>query len=133
MFDNRWRSASDAAVIEAIADLAHQEATVAARRVAAIGEVVRRRCGDDARAYWACDDWDAAAAEIGAALQINRGRASGEMHLSLSLRYRLPKVADLFMEGLISQRVCAAIVDRTDLIQDRIALELIDAAVGAAA
>ncbi len=129
MFDNGLRSASDAAVIEAIADLARQEARVAAKRVAAISEFVRRRCGDDDRAYWACDDWDAAAAEIGAALQISRGRASGEMHLSLSLRYRLPKVADLFMEGLISQRVCAAIADRTDLIQDRVALELIDAAV----
>lgn len=129
MFDNGLRFAGDAVVVEAIADLARQEARVAAQRVAAIGEMVRRRCGDDERAYWACDDWDAAAAEIGAVLQISRGRASGEMHLSLSLRYRLPKVAALFAEGLISHRVCAAIVDRTDLIQDRTALELIDAAV----
>lgn len=129
MFDNGWRSASDAAVVEAIADLARQEARIAARRVAAIGELVRRRCGDDEQAYWACDDWDATAAEIGAALQISRGRASGEMHLSLSLRDRLPRVAGLFRDGLISQRVCAAIVDRTDLIQDRDALDLIDAAV----
>lgn len=128
MFE-RLESVSDAAVIEAIADLAREEARVAATRVATIGELVRRRCGDDDRAYWACDDWDAAAAEIGAVLQISRGRASGEMHLSLSLRYRLPKVAALFMDGLISQRVCAAIVDRTDLIQDRAALELVDATV----
>ena len=129
MFDNGWRSVSDATVIEAIADLAQQEARAAAQRIAAISELVRRRCGDDDRAYWACDEWDAAAAEIGAALQISRGRASGEMHLSLSLRYRLPQVARLFTEGLISHRVCAAITDRTDLIQDRIALNLIDAAV----
>lgn len=33
------------------------------------------------------------------------------------------------MEGLISNRVCAAIVDRTDLIQDRNALDLIDATI----
>lgn len=129
MFDNGLRSASDAAVIEAIADLARQEARVAAQRVAAVSELVRRRCGDDERAYWACDDWDAAAAEIGAALNISRGRASGEMHLSLSLRYRLPQVAALFADGLLSYRVCAAIADRTDLIQDRTTLELIDAAV----
>lgn len=129
VFDNGFRTGSDAALIEAIADLARQEARAAAQRVATISELVRRRCGDDDRAYWACDEWDAAAAEIGAALQISRGRASGEMHLSLSLRYRLPHVAALFMEGLISHRVCAAIADRTDLIQDRTALEQIDAVV----
>lgn len=129
MFDDGLRSAGDAAVIEAIADLACEEARVAARRIAAISELVRRRCGDDEHAFWACDDWDAAAAELGAALQISRGRASGEMHLSLSLRHRLPRVAALFSEGLISYRVCAAIVDRTDLIQDRTALDLIDAIV----
>lgn len=38
-------------------------------------------------------------------------------------------MGDLFLEGLISYRVCAAIVDRTDLIQDRTALDLIDSAI----
>ena len=116
-------------MVGAIEDLARAEARAAARRVAAISELVRRRCGDDERAYWACDPWDATAAEIGAVLGISRGRASGEMHLGLSLRYRLPRVAELFTEGLISYRVCSAIVDRTDLIQDRAALERIDAAI----
>ena len=129
MFDTGLRSASDAAVVTAIEDLAREEAKTAARRVAAISELVRRRCGDDERAYWACDPWDAAAAEISAALGISRCRAYGDMHLGLSLRYRLPQVADLFMEGLISHRVCAAIADRTDLIQDRTALDLIDSAI----
>ncbi len=113
----------------AIEGLARDEARAAARRVAAISELVRRRCGEDERAYWACDPWDATAAEIGAALGISRGRASGEMHLGLSLRYRLPRVAELFMEGLLSYRVCSAIADRTDLIQDRAALDLIDSAI----
>ncbi|WP_328357875.1 DUF222 domain-containing protein [Mycobacterium sp. NBC_00419] len=126
MFDSGLRSASDAAVVSAIQDLARHEAETAARRIAAISELVRRRCGDDERAYWACDPWDAAAAEIGAALGISRGRASGEMHLGLSLRYRLPQVAELFTEGLISHRVCSVIADRTDLIQDRTALDRID-------
>ena len=129
MFDGGLRSASDGAVVSAIEDLARAEARAAAQRIASIAELVRRRCGDDERAYWACDPWDATAAEIGAALGISRGRASGEMHLGLSLRYRLPRVAELFMEGLISHRVCAAIADRTDLIQDRTALELIDSAI----
>lgn len=129
MFDEGLRSASDAAIVSAIEDLARAEARAAAQRIASIAELVRRRCGDDERAYWACDPWDATAAEIGAALGISRGRASGEMHLGLSLRYRLPRVAELFLEGLISHRVCAAIADRTDLIQDRTALELIDSAI----
>ncbi|MFN8033171.1 MAG: DUF222 domain-containing protein [Mycobacterium sp.] len=129
MFDSGWSSASDAEVVTAIEELARQEARAAARRVAAIAELVRRRCGDDEQAYWACDPWDAAAAEVGAALGVSRGRASGEMHLGLSLRHRLPRVAYLFMEGLISHRVCTAIVDRTDLIQDRAALDLIDVAI----
>ena len=59
MFDNGLRSASDAAVVTAIEELARAEARAAARRVAAISELVRRRCGDDERAYWACDPWDA--------------------------------------------------------------------------
>jgi len=123
MFDNGLRSASDAAVVTAIEELARAEARAAARRVAAISELVRRRCGDDERAYWACDPWDATAAEIGAALGVSRGRASGDMHLGLSLRYRLPRVAELFFEGLLSYRVCAAVASRTDLIQDEAALE----------
>lgn len=129
MFDNGLRSASDADVVTAITDLAREEARTAAKRVAAISELVRRRCGDDERAYWACDPWDAAAAEIGAALGVSRGCASRDMFLGLSLRYRLPQVADLFLEGLISYRVCAAIADRTDLIQDAAALHLIDSAI----
>ena len=129
MFDTRLRSASDATVVGVIEDLARDEARVAARRIAAISELVRRRCGDDERAHWACDPWDATAAEIGAALGVSRGRASGEMFLALSLRHRLPQVADLFAEGLISYRVCAAITDRTDLIQDRAALDLVDSAI----
>ena len=106
MFDNRLRSASDTAVVGAIEDLARDEARAAARRLAAIAELVRRRCGDDGeRAYWACDSWDATAAEVSAALGITHGRASTEMDLSLALRYRLPRVAELFAEGLISYRV----------------------------
>ncbi len=128
MFDTGLHSASDAAVVAAIADLAREEAKTAARRIAAINELVRRRCGDEESAYWACDSWDATAAEIGAALGVSRGRAFGDMHLGLSLRHRLPNVARLFAEGLISHRVCAAIVDRTDLIQDEAALGLIDTA-----
>ena len=102
MFDSGLRSASDAAVVGAIEDLAREEARAAARRLAAITELVRRRCGDDEHAHWACDSWDAAAAEVSAVLGITRGRASDQMDLGLSLRYRLPRIAELFMDGRLT-------------------------------
>ncbi|HTY28041.1 MAG TPA: DUF222 domain-containing protein [Mycobacterium sp.] len=128
MFDTELVSADDAAVIAAIEESAAAEARAAARRVAAIGELVDRRCSDDEHARWACDSWDATAAEVSAALGLTPGRASGEMHLSQALRHRLPRVAALFMAGRLSYRLCSAIAWRTDLVVDEEALGLIDAA-----
>ncbi|AKK30688.1 hypothetical protein AB431_19300 [Mycobacterium sp. EPa45] len=129
VFDSVWRSASDVAVVDAIVDFARAENQDAARRVAAIAELVARRCADDERAHWACDEWDAAVAEVSAALGITAGRASGEMLMAMSLRHRLPRVANLFSAGLLSYRVCEAITDRTYLIQDRPTLALVDKAI----
>ena len=125
MFD-MLRAASDAEVIAAIEDWAGAEARAAAQRLAAIAELVRRRCGDDDRAHWACDGWDATAAEVSAALSIMHGRASGQMHLAQALCRRLPRVGALFMAGRLSYRVFAAIAWRTDLVQDDEALASID-------
>jgi Domain of unknown function (DUF222) len=121
--------ASDGAVVDSITDFARAEAQDAARRLAWIGELVARRCADDEHAHWACDEWDAAAAEVSAALGISSGRASGDMFMATSLRYRLPRVAELFMAGALSYRVCQAITDRTDLIGDRATLALVDKAI----
>ncbi|MEZ0356598.1 DUF222 domain-containing protein [Mycobacterium sp. SA01] len=127
MFDTR--QAHDAAVVGAIVEFARAENQDAARRLAWIGELVARRCADDERAHWACDEWDAAAAEVSAALGITTGRASGEMLMATSLRHRLPRVTELFLAGVLSYRVCEAITDRTDLIRDRAALTLVDKAI----
>ncbi|MCV7346327.1 HNH endonuclease signature motif containing protein [Mycolicibacterium rhodesiae] len=127
MFDTQ--SAGDAAVVDAIVDFARAENQDAARRLTWIGELVARRCADDERAHWACDEWDAAAAEVSAALGITTGRASGEMFMAMSLRHRLPRVAELFLAGSLNYRVCEAITDRTYLIQDRAALTLVDKAI----
>jgi Domain of unknown function (DUF222) len=110
-----------------------QRGAAAARRLAAIGELVRRRCSDDERAWWACDSWDAAAAEVSAALGVTHGRASGEMHLSQAMLHRLPHVGSLFMAGHLSYRVCRAIAWRTDLVEDEEALALLDTAIAEAA
>ena len=127
MFDGRFAHTSDAGLIAAIAEHAAAEAAAAAGRLAAVAELVHRRCGDDERAHWACDEWDSAAAEISAALGIGHRRASGQMYLSMALRLRLPEVAALFLDGKLSARVVSAIAWRTELVEDADARTLIDA------
>jgi Domain of unknown function (DUF222) len=90
------RGSGDAALVGAIEECARAEAAVGARRLSAIAELTRRRTASDQRANWACDEWDATAAEVAAALGLSHGRACGQMHLSLALN-RLPKVAALFL------------------------------------
>ena len=129
MFDDEFRSADDATLVAAISEWTAAEAAAAARRLAAVAELTARRCGDDENAHWACDAWDAAAAEVSAAHGISHGRASGQMHLAMSLRHRLPRVAEVFFDGRLSARVVAAIVWRTDLVRKGGALTLIDIAI----
>lgn len=119
--------ADDAGVVAAIADGARAEAAVAARRLAAIAELVSRRAdGPTDRAHWSCDNWDAIAAEVAAAQGISHAIASGQMYLAVALRNRLPKVAALFAEGAISARLASAMVWHTDLIKDADTLRLVD-------
>ena len=135
MFDNELPpapplgDAEDAAVVMAIAGWARVEAQAAARRLQAVAELVHRRCAADDRSHWSCDEWDAAAAEVSAALGISHGRASGQMFQAMGLRERLPRVAALFARGDASARVIGAITWRTDLVVDVDALASIDAAI----
>lgn len=122
-------AADDAAVVADIVGWARMEAQVTARRLLAVAELVHRRCGSSERARWACDEWDAAAAEVSAALGISHRRASGQMYEAMGLRNRLPRVAALFSSGGMSARVAGAVVWRTDLVGDADALALIDGAI----
>ena len=133
MFGNLFGDASDAGLIAAVEEGARAEAAAAARRLAAIAELVRRRCADDDTAGWACDAWDFAATEVATALGISHGRASGQMHLAVALRLRLSRVAELFLAGGLSARVVAAIAWRTNLVTDTEAIALIDSALAARA
>ncbi len=121
------RGSDDAALVGAIEDCARAEAAAAARRLSAIAELTRRRTASDQRANWACDEWDAAAAEVAAALGLSHGRASGQMHLSLALN-RLPQVAALFLAGKLDARLMSVIAWRTYLVRDPEATRLLDAA-----
>ncbi len=129
MFDSDFAAVDDNAVIAAIEEGARAEAAAAARRLAAIAELARRRVDDDdERANWAFDGWDSAAAEVAAAMTVGQRRASGQMRIAVALRDRLPCVAALYMQGLVSSRVVAAITWRTQLVEEPEAIALIDAA-----
>lgn len=134
-------AADDAALVGAIEGWAGGEAAAAARRLAAIGELVARRCGVvetdpdvvDERSRWACDPWDATAAEVAAALGISARRASSQMYLAQSLRERLPKVNALFLAGQIGARLAATISWRTHCVVGAAEMAAIDAEIAAAA
>ena len=82
-------AADDAALVDMMTNATRTEAQQAARRLAAVAELTHRRCVDhEDRDLWACDGWDAAACEIGAALTINRWQAASQMQLALALNAR---------------------------------------------
>ena len=121
------QSADDAVVVAAISEWARAEAVASARRLAAIAEWVRRHAdGPTDCAHWSCDNWDAMAAEVGAAQGISHRMASGQMYLAVALHNRLPRVAALFAQGTISARLASTIVWHTELIKDPETLRLVD-------
>jgi hypothetical protein len=141
MFDNALPGVAalgdvdDSMVVAAITGWARVEAAAAARRLAAVAELVHRRVegGSVAHGRWSCDNWDAMAAEVSAAQDISHGTASGQMYLAVGLRDRLPKVAALFTDGMISARLAATLVWHTTLIKDPQVLHQVDAALAEAA
>jgi hypothetical protein len=90
---------------------------------------LERRRNTKEHAHRVCDDWDAAAAEVAAALNIGHGRASSEMDLAVALRDRLPKVAALFLSGELNGRRVWLIEQRTRLVTDDEAMPAVDAAI----
>lgn len=134
MFESEFVGVDDAAVVAVIADQTRAEAVAGARRLAAIAELKRRRVDDDdARARWACDWWDSAAAEVAAAMNITARKASGQMRIAIALRDHLPLVAALFGRGELSARVIGAITWRTQFIEEDAVWALIDRAIAARA
>ncbi|MDZ4269954.1 MAG: DUF222 domain-containing protein, partial [Mycobacterium sp.] len=98
------------------------------RRLAAIAELVDRTVDeDDERGRWAFDPWNHTAARVAAALTVGPRRASGQMRIAVALRYRLPKVAALFLAGSVSARVISELTWRTQLVEDTALITVIDA------
>ena len=116
----------EVALIGAIAGWGRAAAAAEAGKLAAIAELERRRCGECEHPRWACDDLDAAAAEVSCALTIGHGRALGQIGLAVALRDRLPKVAARFLAGHLSPAMISTIVWRTGQVLDAVALAGID-------
>jgi Domain of unknown function (DUF222) len=121
----------DAGVVDAITDAGRAQNMACARELAAIGELYARRAPEDdaERFSWAVDGHENVVAEVAAALRISRGRARGRLRHAIALRERLPRVAEVFARGDIDFRLVAALVTRTELIDDDALLARIDAAV----
>ena len=114
--------ASDRELIDAIAGWSTTAAAAQARLLAALAERRRRAEAtaeaDPARARWACDPVDEAAAQIGCALTVSHGRALSLMDTAVILRDHLPRLNARFLAGQVSERVVARIVWLCALVVD---------------
>ncbi|GBE67443.1 hypothetical protein MFM001_39050 [Mycobacterium sp. MFM001] len=139
MFDNGvspqatdpFAGVDDAGVVDALTTAARNQNAMCARELAAIGELYARRAPEDDadRVNWAIDGYENVAAEVGAALGISRGRARGRLRYAIDLRERLPRVAEVFARGDIDFRLMAAVVRRTELVDDPLLVAKLDAAI----
>ncbi|SPX99436.1 protein of uncharacterised function DUF222 [Mycolicibacterium chubuense] len=117
--------AGDADLVDIVTGCGVAAARAEAVKLAAIVEFWERRRAPE-RARWACDDWDAAAAEIGCALNISSGRASGQMTLGLALRDRFPRLGRLLAAGRVPLSLVTTIVFRSALVVDPAILARLD-------
>jgi hypothetical protein len=123
-----FESATDTELLEVMGAEQRADRIALARQWLAIGRFTLLRLGvtNTERESWCTDDWDAAAAEVGAELGVGRGRASKLMEYGQALVERLPRVAERFLAGEVDVRVVATIIYRTELITDADACATID-------
>ena len=121
----------DAGVVDVLTDAARRQNAACGRELAAIGELYARRAPEDDidRGNWAIDGHENVVAEIAAALSISRGRARRRLHYAITLRERLPRVAEVFARGLIDFRLVAAVVSRAELVENADLVTKLDAAI----
>ncbi len=123
----------DASVVDAVVHFARVSHVAECGKFRAIADLVALRVDDeDGRQWWACDGWDAAVAEVGAALGIGKREASGQLSIAVALRFRLPRVAAVFADGGVSARTVGTICWRTRLVEDPNTLAVIDVALAGA-
>jgi hypothetical protein len=121
MIECMFEDFTDAALIDAMGEATREEWAAIARRFALIGELDARRAKDLAeRVFWRADPYEEVTAEIAAAQNISRGRASNQVHYARELRDRLPQVAAVFATGAIDVRMVMTIIARTENVDDEL-------------
>jgi len=134
MFDQLVAAAGRSTGAAGVGAWARVENAACAHRLAEMAEMLEAAWAADGsaeREQWCLDNWDAVAAQIGAAQNVSAGVASHQLLVAQALAERLPRVAEVFATGAISYRMVNAIVARTRLIQDPEALAKVDAELAA--
>jgi hypothetical protein len=118
--DGRFTGVSDAELIGVVCAWDRVEAHAAARKLAAIAEVYRRRPQPGCEIYGpgrmplACDEF--AAAELAAALGEGRARAEDLLEVTWQLETRLPGTAATLRDGVISRAKADIIMRATQFL-----------------
>ncbi|WP_157546044.1 HNH endonuclease signature motif containing protein [Mycobacterium sp. IS-1742] len=126
-----YSALSDAELVLASAGWGRAESAAAARKLAAMAELFRRRTGlEDAveRENWFIDAETNVLADLAGAHHITESLARHQTQRGVMLADRFPRVAALFEAGLINDMLIRAIVYRTYLITDPDAMAAVDAA-----
>ncbi|WP_164890223.1 DUF222 domain-containing protein, partial [Mycolicibacterium elephantis] len=110
---------SDAELIDYMGEETREESAAMGRRLAAVGELFARREQEYQEAkFYFTDVTAAVAAEISPIQNISHARAVAQVGLARTLRERLPRIAKVFCSGVIDYRMVAAIINRTDNVED---------------
>jgi hypothetical protein len=115
------------------------DAAVSWGRFVAAGEAQRLACIAEWAAHFlaqanedtslcAIDEEDDVVAQIGMAFGVSVRWAMNDLQIGAAMRERFPRLAALFLQGRISAKVMATVVERTLLVWDADALANIDAA-----
>jgi hypothetical protein len=134
VFDE-FEALDDEALLAVMGDSLRVERAAVARRLVAAGVfAARHEAGPGSETErWCVEDFNAAAAEVGAELGMSRFRAEADMSRGLTLVQRLPRLAQRFLAGEVDPRVIALIDTRTTLVQDPGVLAELDARLAEAA
>ena len=130
---DRYPGASDDELIGAICAWDRVETSAAARKHAAVAELIRRRPDPDAPPPAGPGQMPAAweeftPAELAPALGESRGAAEGALGLALDLEVKLPQTRAGFVTGVVSQRkaeIIARAVEALDAAEARAAEALV--------
>ncbi len=131
MFENR----GVASHLDAARDQLRSERRAVAAKILEAGRFALARMAELGHAFedLIVDDWELAAAELGAELGISRGRACTLITQGRDLITRLPRFAEIFSQGGVDLRVLRVILHRTALITDPDIMSVIDTQLAAAA